>query len=78
MCALSKFSFLPGETFQKSLFTKLDRILSLALYKSFPSRNLNFEKAHTQPISLLHLDSSTYIETLLHMCTYVLKLNRVD
>ena len=30
---------------------------------------MNFDKAHTQPLSLLRLDSSTYIETLLYVCT---------
>ena len=46
-------------------FTKLDQILSQALYKSFPGKSLNFDKTHTQPLSLLCLDSSTYIETLI-------------
>ena len=27
-------------------------------------KNMNFDKAHMQPLSLLRLDSSTYIETL--------------
>ena len=44
----------------------MDRILSRALYKSFPGKNLNFDKAHTQPLSLLRLDSSTYTETLIY------------
>ena len=44
----------------------MDRILSRALYKSFPGKNLNFDKAHTKPLSLLRLDSSTYTETLIY------------
>ena len=64
MCFI-KIIFFSWETFEdESLFTKLDRILSRGSYKSFPAKNLNFDKVHTQPLSLLCLDSSTYIETL--------------
>ena len=30
---------------------------------------MNFDKAHTQPLSHLHLDSSTYIESLIQTNT---------
>ena len=52
--------------FSRMFVTKLDRILSRALYISFPGKNLNFDKAHTQHPSLLRLDSSTYMETLMY------------
>ena len=65
MCALSKFQIFAWETFQECLFTKLDRILSRALHKRFPGKNLNFDKAHhKQPLSLFRLDFSTFFETL--------------
>ena len=37
-------------------------------------KNLNFDKSHTQPLSLLRLDSSTYIETLV-VLTYLVLYN---
>ena len=64
--------FFPGKLFLKEcLFKKLDRILNRI---SQAGKNLNLIK-HTQPLSLLCLDSSTYIDTLLHS-TYILAKRR--
>ena len=40
--------------------------------KSFPGKKLNFYKACTQPLSLLRLDSCTYIETLAVSCPWTI------
>ena len=60
MCFI-KIQIFAWETFQECL---LQNCIDLCIYKSFPGKNLNFDKANTQPLSLLRLDSSTYIETL--------------